>query len=152
MPFGRKTEGECRVYEYGCLAPVQGEKELVDAVFNRNQLWNKLVEIDRSFEEKFCALTRESVERIGFDPDEFETLEREVAFLRDLKEVFGDEIKQRRQRARSGQVGLSDLEPHRDRVKACFKEKTPGTGRPRGSPGRRTGPRLTPWKPKEKKR
>ena len=121
MPFGRKA-GVCRVFEYGCLTPVQGEKELVDAIFKRNQLWNRLVEIDRSFEERFGALTRESVKRIGFDPDEFEALEREVAFLRDWKETFSDETKQCRQKARSGQVATG-LKPHSEWVKACYREK-----------------------------
>lgn len=120
MPFGYKA-GMCRVYEYGCLASVQGEKELVDAIFKRNQLWNKLVEIDRLFEEKFHVLIRESATRSGFD---LNTLEREVAFLRDLKSAFVDEAKRLRQRARSGKAKLPwRMQQDLARLKSCLQQK-----------------------------
>lgn len=117
--FGRKANlsRPCcvRVYEYGCLSPIQGEKELVDTIFKRNQLWNKLVEIDRAFEEKYSGL----IERNGAG-----SRKQEIEFLRDLVDAFRGEIRQLRQKARSGKAELPrQLQQDFDCVKSCLQEK-----------------------------
>lgn len=121
MPFGNKAN-PCRVYEYGCLAPVQGEKELIEAIFKRNQLWNKLVEIDRLFEEKFHVLIKENAAQSGFD---LNALEREVAFLRDLKNAFTEEARRLRQKARSGKAKLPQrMQQDFACLKPCLQRKS----------------------------
>ena len=122
MPFGNKA-GRCKVYEYGCLASARGEKELVEVILKRNRLWNRLVELDRSFEERFSALIRENAHSAGVSGAEYAALEREVAFLWDWKEAFSDEIKCRRKRARSGAVPVCDLQASSKRVEGCYREK-----------------------------
>lgn len=110
MPFGT-----CRVYEYGCLAPVQGEKELIKVILKRNHLWNKLVEIDRLFEQRYSEV-------IG---KELFALEREVAFLRDFADAFREEVRRLRQKVRAGKISLPErMERDFQRVKSCLREKS----------------------------
>lgn len=121
MPFGNRAN-LCRVYEYGCLVPIQGERELIDSIFKRNRLWNKLVEIDRLFEEKFHILIKENAAQSGFD---LNALEREVAFLRDLKDAFMEEAKRLRQKARSGKAKLPQrMQQDFACLKPCLQRKS----------------------------
>lgn len=57
MPFGRSAEpGSIRGYEYGCLAPVEGEQVAVDAMHRRLSLWNRLVEMERKYQSDLEAI------------------------------------------------------------------------------------------------
>ncbi len=93
--FGRESK-PCKVYEYGCLQPVAGEEVLIEEMHCRQQLWNKLVEIERAHREK--------VREILVVPDDPVTplMER----LKELRE----QIKLARKKERTGKVDVTPLQ------------------------------------------
>jgi hypothetical protein len=93
--FGRESK-PCKVYEYGCLLPIAGEEVLIAEIRQRNDLWNKLVEVER--ETRLRA--REALIIPG-DPL--------PALYDQLKEVR-TEIKDTRKKNRSGKIDVSFLQ------------------------------------------
>lgn len=83
------------VYEYGCLPPTRGEEAMLAEMKARNDLWNRLVEIDRAFREKTASL-------LSPEDNPLETLRAELKTVR-------DEIKARRKKSRTGKVETEDL-------------------------------------------
>ncbi len=105
MAFGKKSDKHILVYEYGCLPPITGEKELVDAVYRRNALWNKFVEIDRANRLK----VRELLPPVE-GAEELNKLKQELAEIR-------EEIKRRRKAAQRRNVDLSGLPDKAEAIK-----------------------------------
>lgn len=122
MSFGNKSK-PCRVYEYGCLAPVEGSADFIDVLFNRNLLWNRLVEVDRIFEKNFNELIEANAQKAGISVEDLKKLAREVEYLFDFKEAFEDDVKEFRQKARSGLVPVPEMKKRFDRAKKCYREK-----------------------------
>ncbi|KNZ70317.1 hypothetical protein Tfer_0877 [Thermincola ferriacetica] len=109
--FGHESK-PCRVYEYGCLTPTAGEKEMLDQLHRRNQFWNRLVEIEREY--------RQAVNDLLTPPD------NPVPELEAELEAVREEIKQRRQQKRSVRVNISDLRERakdlRERIRQARQE------------------------------
>lgn len=105
MAFGKKSDKHILVYEYGCLPPIAGDKELADTIYRRNALWNKFVEIDRASRLKVRALlpTVDGADELN-------------KFKQELSEVR-DEIKRRRKAAQRRNVDLGDLPAKANTIK-----------------------------------
>lgn len=98
-----------RVYEYGCLSPVQGEQAAIDQIFRRHRLWNSLVEV----ENRIRAQAREALS----DEESEEKLEA----LRQQSDAIRSEMKARRKQARSKKIDISDLQLRLDETKTALR-------------------------------
>lgn len=105
--YGHESK-PCMVYEYGCLAPTSGEDVLLAEMRRRNDLWNKLVEIDRAYRAKVREV-------IAPPEDPVAPLLEELASVQ-------EEIKQRRKRERSGRVDVTDLQARASDLRTRIKE------------------------------
>lgn len=106
----KKSPGRSVVYEYGCLRPVRGEQEATDQMKLANDLWNALVEIENTYQQKW--------EELVTPPDVLEQDREMGQHLRDLEQ----QIRSRRQAARSGTVGVADLERQKRELEAERKQ------------------------------
>lgn len=79
MPFGRVAR-PCRVFQYGCRQPLDGEEYAIQEMRGRVTFWNKLVEIEREHQSK----TDQTLARLA--PDVADTA-AQVALLESDKEV-----------------------------------------------------------------
>lgn len=100
--FGHESK-PCKVYEYGCLAPIAGEAALVEEIHRKQQLWNKLVEIERAHREK--------VREILVVPDD------PVPVLLEQLKAIREEIKAARKKERSGKADVSGLQEQAVRLR-----------------------------------
>src|SRR5438046_479762 len=86
------------VYEYGCLAPLQGSATAIDQMFRRNRLWNALVEVERRHcSESLHVLRDETAESAANEATE------NLSQLRSA-------IAARRKDARRRSVDIADLQ------------------------------------------
>lgn len=105
--FGREAK-PCKVYEYGCLAPIIGEDVLIEELHRRQQYWNKLVEIERAH--------RERVRELLVIPDD------PVQPLADKLAEVREQIKTARKKGRSGKVDTSDLQDQAKKLREQIAE------------------------------
>jgi len=105
--YGRESQ-PCMAYEYGCLAPTSGEDAMIKEMRDRNNLWNALVEIERNHQAK--------VRQILTVPDD-----PTVPIKREISEIEA-EIKNARQKARSGKVDVDTLKSKLKGLRAELKE------------------------------
>ncbi|MDH7578263.1 MAG: zinc ribbon domain-containing protein [Bacillota bacterium] len=104
--FGRDSK-PCKVFEYGCLPPTEGEDALINEIWLQNKYWNKLVEIERNYRSKVREILR-----IPDDPV--------PELLIELENLRG-QIAERRRKARSG-CDCSDLEARCSEIKQKIAE------------------------------
>lgn len=98
MPFGRKA-GAIRAYEFGCLGPIQGESDAIEAMHGRVRLWNQLVELDHRYDELRKAIIAPHV--TGTDEAE-QRAQRKAAYKReDVKASLKELDKQEYEEARA---------------------------------------------------
>lgn len=95
MSFGKKSSMPCMVFEYGCLHPVDGEEIMLEQIKRRNNMWNSLVAIEKTYREAVRS-------EITIQNDQVTILVAELDATRKM-------IKQQRKAARSGKVDISDL-------------------------------------------
>lgn len=79
MPFGRKAR-TVRAYEYGCLAPTEGEARAIEEMYKRVRLWNQLVELDQRYDGQREAIIAPFVTSAG---DKERKAQRRAAFKRE---------------------------------------------------------------------
>lgn len=79
-----KRLGECRVFEFGCLAPISNEDIMAEQIQKRNLLWNKLVEIERIYREMVRTLLNIPDFIIDQYIQEVSKIRREISFRRRL--------------------------------------------------------------------
>lgn len=104
-----KTSKPCRVFKYGCLAPLTNESEINDEMFRRNKYWNKLVEIERLYRQKYLLIT--------LVPGDIE-----AAHIQAEIDVWQKEIKAKRQQNRTSDVDVSELKEKIKKAKAELKK------------------------------
>lgn len=59
MPYGNRSSAPTMVYEYRAYPPLEGREVVIDEMYRRQRLWNKLVEIDRECRSAQRELTGE---------------------------------------------------------------------------------------------
>lgn len=101
--YGRKAQ-TCRVYEYGCVPSPRGkpmatgEDEAVMAMRARNDLWNRLVEVEQRFQEQRAAL----LESLAPGYEAMDKPSRRAVFARDdVKAAIGTLDTARREAVRA---------------------------------------------------
>lgn len=103
--FGKESKA-CKVYEFGCLKPNGDINAFENQIYKKNQLWNKLVEIEREYRQAVRELITPSDNHI-------DTLKSELESIR-------AEIKAKRKAARKS-VDISDLKTKADKLKEELK-------------------------------
>ena len=93
--FGKALR-ECRVFEFGCLAPTANEDVMADQIQKRLLLWNRLVEIERDYREKVRDLLNIPDSAIEQNFQELSRIRREMKIRRGL--------------AGNGNIDISDLQ------------------------------------------
>lgn len=106
--YGKKSK-PCRVFKYGCLSPLTNELEINDEMFRRNKYWNKLVEIERLYRQKYLLIT--------LVPGDIE-----AAHIQAEIGIWQKEIKAKRQQNRTSDVDVSNLKEKIKKAKAELKK------------------------------
>lgn len=105
--YGRQSVKPRMVFEYGCLPPTTGEDVMLKEMRRRNDLWNKLVEIEHGYRSKVRELLS-----VPDDPA--------VGIKAELDRVR-HEIKARRKATRKGKLDISELQQRADDLKDALK-------------------------------
>jgi hypothetical protein len=100
MAYGRKA-GYIRAYEFGCLPPILGEQEAIEAMTKRTKLWNRLVQLDRTYDVQREMLLMPYITAEGMMNHDEYVKDRREAFKRDeVKQSFAALEKEEYLRAR----------------------------------------------------
>jgi len=109
--FGHESK-PCKVYEYGCLPPTEGEEAFLEEIRRRHNLWNRLVEIEHDHRAK--------VREVLVVPDD------PMPAMYDRLKELRQQIKEERKQKRSGKVDVSELQQQVKELQAAIKEEKMG--------------------------
>lgn len=102
-----------KVYQYGSPSNLIASDKAENQIRLQVRFWNRLVETDREFADRYREITNKADEKIS-------SLNEQVQLKQQAIDALREEIKGRRSRARSSKVDDSDA---REKIAALLKEK-----------------------------
>jgi hypothetical protein len=104
-----------KVYQYGSPSNLIASGDAENQIQLQVRFWNRLVETDREFAERYREITYKADEKIS-------SLNEQVQLKQQAIDALREEIKGRRSRAGSSKIDDSDA---REKIAALLKEKKP---------------------------